>query len=79
MTACQSCGATTRDDRLCVICAEQLAAEAPLSVCGCGQLALTDTGRCAACVMADRAPQGETVRLFEPAPAQLAGQQGLGL
>lgn len=31
-------------------------------------------GICPRCASADREPQGETVRLFEPAPAQLPGQ-----
>jgi hypothetical protein len=35
------------------------------------------TGPCAACVQSDRAPQGEAVRLFTPAPAQLPGQLNL--
>ena len=31
-------------------------------------------GACETCRKADRAAQGETVRLFEPAPAQIPGQ-----
>jgi hypothetical protein len=34
-------------------------------------------GLCDACQRADRAPQGEAVRLFNPAPAQLPGQLNL--
>jgi hypothetical protein len=34
-------------------------------------------GVCAACRI-EREPQGETVRLFEPAPEQLRGQTSLG-
>jgi hypothetical protein len=32
---------------------------------------------CVACRTTDRAPQGETVRLFEPAPIQVPGQLAL--
>jgi hypothetical protein len=32
---------------------------------------------CETCRAADRAPQGETVKLFEPSPAQLPGQLSL--
>jgi hypothetical protein len=46
--------------------------------CGCGQLSDTP-GACRACREADRAPQGEAVRLFEPAPATMPGQTGFGL
>lgn len=39
---------------------------------------LSDTpGPCPRCVALERAPQGETVRLFEPAPAVMPGQSGL--
>jgi hypothetical protein len=31
--------------------------------------------KCESCREADRAPQGEAVRLFTPAPAQLPGQE----
>lgn len=34
---------------------------------------------CNVCLAADRAPQGEAVRLFTPAPAQLPGQTMMGV
>lgn len=42
----------------------------------CGQSRLCDPydDRCGPCVEQDREPQGEPVRLFAPAPAQLDGQ-----
>jgi hypothetical protein len=45
----------------------------------CGTLCFVgeNTGPCAACVHAGP-PKHETQRLFEPAPAQLPGQLGLG-
>jgi hypothetical protein len=47
---------------------------------GCGQrLGVEPDGAavCPACRALEAMPQGEAVRLFEPAPAQLAGQLGL--
>jgi hypothetical protein len=44
----------------------------------CGQMTpgyARTFGECAKCREADRAPQGEAVRLFTPAPAQLPGQE----
>jgi hypothetical protein len=43
----------------------------------CGQLS-DAAGPCATCRAVDREPQGETVRLFEPAPAQMPGQVPFG-
>jgi hypothetical protein len=45
----------------------------------CGQTVITrgDVPMCGVCADRARAPQGETVRLFEPAPAQLPGQLNL--
>jgi hypothetical protein len=48
--------------------------------CRCGQRIAVPPAHvhlCATCVAALRAPQGETVKLFEPAPAQLPGQLSL--
>lgn len=44
-----------------------------LECSSCGQVG-THGGRCPRCVALERAPQGETVRLFEPAPAPMPGQ-----
>jgi hypothetical protein len=50
-------------------------------VCRCGQHAVALEAAaprvCGACRDLARAPQGETVRLFTPAPAQLPGQLNL--
>lgn len=46
----------------------------------CGQTVVaTDAGigRCGPCVTRSRAPQGTAMRMFEPAPTQLAGRLGL--
>lgn len=50
----------------------------------CGQLTAYDAAEafsgpalCPKCTKLDRAPQGEAVRLFEPAPAQITGQMFL--
>jgi hypothetical protein len=44
----------------------------------CGQTSSAMCGEvCVACRTTDRAPQGETVRLFEPAPIQVPGQLAL--
>ena len=42
----------------------------------CGQTVITraDVPMCATCKAIAARPQGETVRLFEPAPTQLEGQ-----
>jgi hypothetical protein len=42
----------------------------------CGQTVITraETPVCGVCADLARAPQGETVRLFEPAPVQMPGQ-----
>lgn len=42
----------------------------------CGQTVITrqDPPICQTCRKLDRAPQGEAVRLFQPAPTQLPGQ-----
>lgn len=42
----------------------------------CGQMSDT-AGICQSCRGRDREPQGETVKLFEPAPAQISGQMSL--
>jgi hypothetical protein len=42
----------------------------------CGQMS-DRASRCGVCKALEREPQGEAVRLFEPAPAQLEGQRGL--
>jgi hypothetical protein len=44
----------------------------------CGPLGAT-IGPCDACRASDRAPQGEAVRLFTPAPATMPGQTGMAL
>jgi hypothetical protein len=44
----------------------------------CGQYrTLNVSGVCEICRAAERQPQGEAVRLFTPAPAQLPGQLNL--
>lgn len=45
----------------------------------CGQTVITraDAPVCARCRALERESQGSSVRLFEPAPAQLAGQLDL--
>lgn len=47
----------------------------------CGQIVIThaDVVRCATCAELERRPQGESMRLFAPAPAQLEGQTYLEL
>jgi hypothetical protein len=51
----------------------------PFDSCSrCGQLS-DAAGTCRACREADRAPQGEAVRLFTPAPATMPGQTGMAL
>lgn len=40
----------------------------------CGQLGAVAYGVCGSCQTADREPQGESMRLFTPAPTQLPGQ-----
>lgn len=47
-------------------------------VCKCGQLS-GDEKVCDACRAAERAPQGEAVRLFAPAPAVMPGQTGFAV
>jgi hypothetical protein len=42
------------------------------------RIPITECPRCNACQQQDRAPQGETVRLFEPAPVQMPGQIPFG-
>lgn len=46
----------------------------------CGQTVITrtDAPMCATCQALERRSQGSSVRLFEPAPAQLPGQLDLG-
>jgi hypothetical protein len=47
----------------------------PITECPrCGARFLGLPRLCNACQQLDREPQGETVRLFEPAPAQMPGQ-----
>lgn len=45
----------------------------------CGQVVITraDPPICETCRKVEREPQGEAVRLFTPAPAQIAGQLAL--
>lgn len=47
----------------------------------CGQTVITraDVATCDTCRKLERAPQGERVRLFEPAPEQLPGQEFFAL
>jgi hypothetical protein len=77
-------GADTRAGRFCVQCGQYAgfpdanAGPRLPYACGCGQLSDTP-GACDACREADRAPQGEAVRLFTPAPAEMPGQTGFGL
>ena len=47
-------------------------------VCRCGQLS-GDERVCDSCRDLEREPQGETVRLFQPAPAQIPGQASMDL
>jgi hypothetical protein len=45
----------------------------------CGQSVIGHSDSvCMKCRAVDREPQGETVRLFEPAPNQLPGQLTIG-
>jgi hypothetical protein len=46
----------------------------PDECASCGQLTASASGVCNACKATERAPQGQAVRLFEPAPNQLTGQ-----
>jgi hypothetical protein len=45
----------------------------------CGQVVITraEVPKCQVCREIERRPQGEAVRLFTPAPAQLPGQLNL--
>jgi hypothetical protein len=43
----------------------------------CGQTGAMCGEVCITCRAVDREPQGETVRLFEPAPTQIPGQLNL--
>jgi hypothetical protein len=43
----------------------------------CGQTTVAEAEVCASCREADRQPQGESVRLFTPAPNQISGQLSL--
>jgi hypothetical protein len=47
----------------------------------CGQAVITraEVPMCATCRAVDHEPQGEAVRLFTPAPAQMPGQLGFGV
>jgi hypothetical protein len=47
----------------------------------CGQTVITraEVPLCATCRAVERQPQGESVRLFNPAPAQMPGQLGFGV
>lgn len=58
---------------------ERLATPGSLHECSCGQLTITDTGRCPSCTAAVHARQGVQEQLFTPTAPQLAGQQGLSL
>jgi hypothetical protein len=50
------------------------------AACRCGQLTAHGIDRtCGPCQARDKAPQGEAVKLFEPAPTQLAGQTALDM
>lgn len=48
----------------------------PYACRGCGQLQ-DHLGLCPRCHGLEREPQGQAVRLFEPAPTQIPGQLGL--
>lgn len=56
-------------------------ASVPVNCAPCGQVTLVSERShmlaafvCESCQSADREPQGEAVRLFEPAPTQITGQ-----
>jgi hypothetical protein len=68
------CGARHAPDAPCASPMGAVRGCWPMTPCTrCGQLSDT-AGPCATCRASAREPQGETVRLFEPAPAQLEGQ-----
>lgn len=84
---CASCGKphgltmadlTEPDPSLPVYCWECECAALGEKPCHrCGQWAMLDGDRCEPCRKLEREPQGEAVRLFEPAPTQMPGQMTL--
>jgi hypothetical protein len=69
-----SCGARHRADEPCASPMSAVRGCWALTPCSrCGQMS-DAAGVCASCRTLERKPQGETVRLFEPAPTQLPGQ-----
>src|SRR5689334_10995228 len=46
----------------------------PLPCPRCGQMSRETRGVCDSCRKQERKPQGEAIRLFEPAPSQIPGQ-----
>lgn len=71
---CDTCGLRSHYrlpfERECASCASKRS-------CGtCGQLQVT-AGACDACQTLEREPQGDAVKLFEPAPEQMPGQLGM--
>jgi hypothetical protein len=83
--SCPRCGCACRvqphDHAHCVQCftsfrPSQVGPRLPYSCPQCGQMSDVQ-GHCDTCRDLARAPQGEAVRLFTPAPAQLPGQLNL--
>jgi hypothetical protein len=74
---CATCAARHRADEPCATPMSAVRGCWPAKPCPrCGQMS-TAAGVCAPCRDLARAPQGEAVRLFTPAPAQLPGQLNL--
>ena len=87
MTTCPRCGCECRmqahDHAHCVQCFTSFRPSAqgprlPYECQRCGQLS-GDDRVCDACRAQDREPQGETVRLFQPAPTQMPGEATMEL
>jgi hypothetical protein len=84
--SCPRCGCACRvgphHSAHCVQCFTSFRTDAqdgprlPYACPRCEQLSDVQ-GLCPRCVALDREPQGESVRLFQPAPTQLPGQLAL--
>jgi hypothetical protein len=70
------CGAHHKPDEPCASPMGAVRGCWPLKPCiRCGQMS-DAASVCASCRSGEREPQGEAVRLFEPAPSQIPGQLG---